>query len=685
MINFPDLKAPHSQPTSRLPYLMGATAVLLLAAAMRIVLLPDLPPGLAQDEVLDADIAQFIRQGQHAIFFREGYGHEPLYHYFAAPFAPLLGDNVLAVRLPSIILGLLLIAATMRWLRRDFGPLVAVVTGALLAVSWWPIIFSRIGIRPIMLPLFLVGVAYFWQRRPWLAGLCLGLSLYTYTAARVVFLIPLFFIAYQFMERRLSRWRPGPNPALPVTRYLPPLLILLLTGLIYLPLGLTLRADPSLQQRVEQLSGPLDALRAGDAGPIWETTRATLGIFSLTGDPRTTYTVPDLPLFDPVTAVFFHLGLLLLIWRWRQPRYALLLIWLLVGLIPSAVTPDAPSIIRLIGAMPVVYLLPALFLGKVALPGVKRIVYFITWHSPNQKAVTQSYAEDAQSFTEKSGEKTLYLIVFFLIAISLIRTVHYGFVVWPQMDEVRLEKYETVWLDVARHVRGESFEQPLLMTDAFYLPITADTLRRNLGYDARPRWLQTGPTVAGALVLPWEGNGRLYVPEYAPIPSPLLAAVGLAAEPAYRSPGFPAFAVYELPTETPIPANLVGITLAEQMTLIGYELDEGEGERPLQLLTYWQVMAPLPPDLAAFVHLTGADPRPLAQHDGLDAAPATLQPGDLLIQRHLLPLSQPRPAEPVTLSVGLYRRDSGQRLTYTTPDQPAVDQIILLTNLLLAD
>jgi hypothetical protein len=129
----------------------------------------------------------------------------------------------------------------------------------------------------------------------------------------------------------------------------------------------------------------------------------------------------------------------------------------------------------------------------------------------------------------------------------------------------------------------------------------------------------------------------------------------------------------------------VGITLAEQMTLIGYELDEGEGERPLQLLTYWQVMAPLPPDLAAFVHLTGADPRPLAQHDGLDAAPATLQPGDLLIQRHLLPLSQPRPAEPVTLSVGLYRRDSGQRLTYTTPDQPAVDQIILLTNLLLAD
>jgi hypothetical protein len=670
VINFPDLKVPQPQRTDRLSYVLAATAVLLLAALMRFVLLQDVPPGLAQDEVLDADIAQFIWQGQHALFFREGYGHEPLYHYFAAPFAPLLGDNVLAVRLPSVILGLLLIAAAMRWLRRDFGSLVAVVAGALLAVSWWPIIFSRIGIRPLMLPLFLVGMAYFWQRRPWLAGLCLGLSLYTYTAARVVFLIPLLFIAYQFMERRLSRWRPGPNPALPVTRYLPPLLILLLTGLIYLPLGLTLRADPTLQQRVEQLSGPLDALRAGDAGPIWETTRATLGIFSLTGDPRTTYTVPDLPLFDPVTAVFFHLGLLLLIWRWRQPRYALLLIWLLVGLIPSAVTPDAPSIIRLIGAMPVVYLLPALFLGEVVLPGLKRIAYYVVRKSSRLR--TTHYAL-----------RTLHLIAFFLIAISLARTVHYGFVVWPQMDEVRLEKYQTVWLDVARHVQVESFEQPLLMTDAFYLPITADTLRRNLGYDARPRWLQTGPTVAGALVLPWEGNGRLYVPEYAPIPPVLLTAAGMADSPGYRSPDFPTFAVYELPRETPIPTNLVGITLAEQMTLIGYELDEGAGERPLQLLTYWQVMAPLPPDLAAFVHLTGADPRPLAQHDGLDAAPATLQPGDLLIQRHLLPLPADRPAEPLTLAVGLYRRDSGQRLTYITSEQTTTDQIVLVTGLRL--
>ena len=182
-----------------------ALLILLLAAAFRLVALGDVPPGLAQDEVLDADIALFIRGGEHALFFRHGYGHEPLYHYLAAPFAPLLGDNLLAIRLPSVYLGLLLVALTMRWARRDYGTVAAVVAGLGLAISWWPVIFSRIGIRPILAPLLLVTAVWFWplrratvtQRGLWsaaLAGFWLGLSTYSYTAARVAPLIPALMI-----------------------------------------------------------------------------------------------------------------------------------------------------------------------------------------------------------------------------------------------------------------------------------------------------------------------------------------------------------------------------------------------------------------------------------------------------------------------------------------------------------
>ncbi|MCA9961730.1 MAG: hypothetical protein KC443_21975, partial [Anaerolineales bacterium] len=129
-------------------FLGWATVVLLLAALLRLLVLQDVPPGLAQDEVLNADIVTFIRQGYHALFFREGYGHEPLYHYWSVPFQVLLGDNVLSVRLPAVCLGLLLVAATMRWAKREFGEETAVVAGFGLAVSWWPLIFSRIGLRP---------------------------------------------------------------------------------------------------------------------------------------------------------------------------------------------------------------------------------------------------------------------------------------------------------------------------------------------------------------------------------------------------------------------------------------------------------------------------------------------------------------------------------------------------------
>ena len=343
-------------PVDKTRFLWAATAVLLLAALFRLVALQDVPPGLAQDEVLDADIALFIRGGYNAFFFREGYGHEPLYHYLAVPFAPLLGDNVLAVRLPSVFLGLLLVALTMRWAKREFGGMTAVVAGIGLAVSWWPIIFSRLGIRPILEPVLLAVMAWFWPRRPWLAGLFLGLSLYSYTGARVVFLIPILFAAYCLLLGRRGRAR-FPSPYAPLTTAV---IVLLMAALVSLPLFLTLRADPTLQQRVDQLAGPLAALRQGDLKPVLQSTLQTMGVFSFTGDPRWTYSWPGRPLFDWVTAVLFYAGLGVAFWRLKRPNYAFALIWLAVGLLPSALTPQAPSTVRLVGAMPVVYVLPGL-------------------------------------------------------------------------------------------------------------------------------------------------------------------------------------------------------------------------------------------------------------------------------------------------------------------------------------
>ncbi|HSH04855.1 MAG TPA: hypothetical protein VLL52_20245, partial [Anaerolineae bacterium] len=334
----------------RLTYRASALFVLLVAGFARLYALQDVPPGLVRDETLNADIAMFIRQGRHALFFREGFGHEPLYHYLAAPWAVLWGDNYLAVRLPSVFIGLLLVAVTMGWARRAFGEGVSLVTGVLLAVSWWPVVFSRIGLRPILLPLCMVLAAWYIRRKPVVAGVWLAAGIYSYTAGRVAYLLPLGYgltlgLSGAYRNREGVRW------------WRPWLAAGTAFGL-YLPLAYVLWRDPSLQERVRQLEGPLTALRVGDWGPLAESVLGTLGVFSVAGDPLWSYGWPGVPLFGLGLAFLFYSGLVVAAGRaWGEGSYQYLLLWLGWGLVPSGVTPDAPSLVRLVGGMPALYTL----------------------------------------------------------------------------------------------------------------------------------------------------------------------------------------------------------------------------------------------------------------------------------------------------------------------------------------
>jgi hypothetical protein len=152
----------------------------------------------------------------------------------------------------------------------------------------------------------------------------------------------------------------------------------------------------------------------------------------------------------------------------------------------------------------------------------------------------------------------------------------------------------------------------------------------------------------------------LLVPEFAP-PSPdLLSFAGIGTEPVFRSGGEPSFSVYELPAGKPETAGQAAVMFDDRISLVGYETLSGEG-RPLILFTVWQVEKPLPADLAIFVHLLAEDDTILGQHDALDAAPQTLKPGDVVVQRHVLPVSAAELIAARRLRIGLYQRTTGQR------------------------
>lgn len=597
-----------------------SVVILLVAAGMRLVALQDVPPGLSQDEVLNADIVEGIRQGKHALFFREGFGHEPLYHYFSVPFQVLLGDNVLSIRLPAVFLGLILVAVSMRWARREFGSWVALVAGIGLAVSWWPIVFSRVGIRPILVPVLLVLSAWFWQKKPVLAGIFLALTLYTYTPALVFFALPLAMIGYNLIRRQSFRNE---------------LIIFVTAILLYFPLFLYLRANPDLLERGDQLRGPLDALLQGDWQPLWQTTRATLGVFAWTGDPRWTYGLPNEPLFAILTAILFGIGLIIAMRSMRNAKYFFLAAWLFIGLLPSALTPDAPSTIRMIGALPATYILLGLPIELVK-------NHRLRW-------------------------------LFLLIGVGwLVRTVDTGFMTWAQAFETRADKYQSIYLDIARAIEPDS---AIVINDAGFAPIDADSMVRNLGEDRPIRWTQGGT----AIILPPEG-ATFFVPEFAPIAPPLFDAIGVdPALPAYRSTQSPAFATYTLPTAPTTALLDEPIVFADHIVLVGYEWLPISAENPIQLITFWHVLKPLPDDLSIFTHLALApNAPPVTQDDRLDAIATTLQSGDHFLQLHTIPVP-PDTDQAYFLNLGLYTRTDAQRLPYdqTTQTVLTLDELVL--------
>jgi hypothetical protein len=90
-----------------------------------------------------------------------------------------------------------------------------------------------------------------------------------------------------------------------------------------------------------------------------DSVRRTLEMFFLQGDHDWKYNLAGQPVFDPVSAALFGLGLFAAAWRWRAPADRACLIWLFCMLLPGFITIDAPQFMRTLGAAPVAALLAA--------------------------------------------------------------------------------------------------------------------------------------------------------------------------------------------------------------------------------------------------------------------------------------------------------------------------------------
>lgn len=122
------------------------------------------PPGWSDDELSNIYVlAQKIFAGDYSVYYNDATGLEAPYHIISGLFLRLFGFNVVGIRLFSAYLGLLTVPLTYQLGRRLFNRQIGLIAAAALAVSFWSLIYSRVNLRHIGLPVMALGMFWwFW-------------------------------------------------------------------------------------------------------------------------------------------------------------------------------------------------------------------------------------------------------------------------------------------------------------------------------------------------------------------------------------------------------------------------------------------------------------------------------------------------------------------------------------------
>jgi 4-amino-4-deoxy-L-arabinose transferase-like glycosyltransferase len=612
----------------RRPFEVWALGLVFIGAIiLRFYRLDSFPPGVQHDEVFVSNFAQTILAGQYPIFFDLNRGNEPLFMYLVAVAFRLFGTNVWALRGTAALCGSAALFVTYL-LAREWFPsnpnhaapatapersqsVIALLTAAGLASSFWLLFESRVGLHAIS-TLLLASLTFysFWRgwtrdRRVWLvaSGVLAGLSAYTYRSGIFVPLALGVFVLYTFIfHRRL--WK---NNVL----FAP--LIFLIAGLVYAPLGYYILSHPETSlARIGDLSGDIYSLLGGNPLPILHNAVAVAAMFGVKGDAEWRYNVAFRPVFDPVWGIMFYAGVLLALWRARRAPYAFALVWLGVMILPSVLSADNPSQHRSVGAIGAAYMFPAIALG--------------------------SAGEWSRTHWKNNGKWLFGFVAGLLVLLAAVEGVRYYFVVWPENAQVR-SIYRADLSEAAHWLDANDSAVRVMISAAF-----ANDLDRG-AFDLESGRSHDLHFFAGAntFVIP-DAASALYVsPSTGPIAADLRQAFIGKGAPIYEvigGSGQDELAVYYASAAAlqawrrSVPKQVVATSPDGQLSVLGAELPESmQSGQKLRAVIWWQVQRPLFADadsLSWTASLADSNNYVWSESAGLGYTPSQWQPGDII-------------------------------------------------------
>ncbi len=659
--------------------------ITLITAALRFYRLPDLPPGLHFDEGFKGVTARGLLEGAPPqLFFESDMGEEPIAHYLVAAAIGLLGQKPWIIRLPSAFAGVLTVPLAW-WLGRELfrnprshrdgaiqpeqgeelkspgdfqGQMVGLGTALVLAILYWHLSFSRIGMEPILVPFFatlaFAALVRGLNTDRWpafaLAGLALGGSLYTYKAGYFVPILAALIVAYAAVVERRFLHRHGRG-----------LLLMALVALIVAaPIGLYFVTHlANFLQRPASV-----ALVGGESAPespwqaLGDNIPRVLRMFFLQGDANPRSNLPGRPALDPFLALLFLVGVGQALVGFRRPTSALPLIWLGVMTLPTLITEHAPHFGRAIGATPALALLCALG-GWTVWQGAARL-----------------------------GRQWVWGVVALLLGAGLVfsgvSTARAYFLTWGRSNDL-FYAFDVGLVDVARYIKGLPSQERLYLS-----PVPSDhpTLLFLLGgintksLDGRE-----------GMVLPPDDRATTYliITHEDETSLPLLRRYLPQGEVAFKGRdrnGEIYFVAYRVPKGGPVvnPEHPSSIDL-EKVRFLGFDLSTDSPHRGelLDLTLYWQALEEMEESYSVFTHLLGpyneATGGPLwGQDDSLPlrgSYPTTRwEEGEIVVDFYHLPIPPEAPAGEYEIEIGIYLLSTLERLPVRGPGGEG-DRILL--------
>jgi 4-amino-4-deoxy-L-arabinose transferase-like glycosyltransferase len=370
----------------------GVFVILLLATVLRFYELDLYPPGILDEMAGNALFMKPYVSGEKNVLLHHFTSDRPLSWVgnisciLSVYSMKLFGVNPISLRFVSAVSGVLSVLALYFLTKRLFGVQVALLAAFFMATSPWHIFYSRTNYTHYIIPVLQSILAFHFllialDRKTLItslvAGIFMGLSVYTYEPGKATLISTTLFVLVAFGRQLVQvPCKPGMVKNFSLVAVL--IMALFITLIPYIRTGL------NHSSYFYSLAGPNNMKKA-----FWTRTETSLSSFMASNAKRlpatlahdrssppnshtsNLFTNEEKGVLDPVIIVLLVLGLGLALRKSKNLAYALILLWLVISAAPAVATAVLPK--RMVTMIPPLFILAGLGANLLLTPLVDQL------------------------------------------------------------------------------------------------------------------------------------------------------------------------------------------------------------------------------------------------------------------------------------------------------------------------